>query len=809
MFSSRKTAAPSTGYNLTKSLRFRTNANANLTRTFSTPTSATTWTMSAWVKRSGLGVYAGGTSYAIFGSNTSGNNIIGFNGTDNFTIQTNGAASVYLITTQVFRDPSSWYHIVVQYDTTQATSSNRCRLYINGSQVTAFTTATYPTLNSTVGQINTAVGHAVGSYAPAGGWYWDGYMTEFNFVDGQSLTPSSFGSTNALTGVWQPAKYTGTYGTNGFYLPFTNTTSTTTLGYDFSGNSNNWTTNNLSLTAGTTYDSMTDVPTLTSATTANYCVFNPLNCNSNITLSNGNLSATSSTNGANTVIATMPIPSTGKAYWEYKITAVASSLRINLGAASTTSSITPTVNPSNLANAFALNWQSGFSVTVNGAYTYGPTGSTNLSVNDVVMIAYDATTGNLWGGLNGTWYNSGNPAAGTGSITTMTAGLNWLPYAYLNTSGGANATDVNFGQQPFAYTQPTGFNSINAYNLPTSTIVKGNTVMDATLWTGTNATLGIVNSGAMKPDFMWIKRRSAVASHVLIDTVRGLPYPMFSDSTGSEQTATAGTGITAVNSNGFTLGTDISTTGATNTNAQTFVGWQWQAGQGTTSSNTSGTITSTTCVNATAGFSIVSWTQGSSTSQTIGHGLGVAPAMFIVKDRTATSSWYVYHQSIGATGGLNLNSTSATTTTANFWNNTAPTSSVMTISTNCLGTSGDALITYCWTPIAGYSAFGSYTGNGSADGTFVYTGFRPKFVMIKRTDGVSDWTMFDSSRIGYNPSNNELYANLTHIEDSNVDIDLVSNGFKLRTTDGYVNASGGTFIYAAFAENPFKYANAR
>jgi len=794
MFSSRKTAAPSGGYNLTKSLRFRSSASAYLNRTsVASPTNNKIFTISMWVKR---GIITDPSVFeTLVGGASSQQDTFGFgittnNAGDSIELRDANVGSYNLITTQVFRDSSAWYHFVLAIDTTQATSTNRVKLYVNGSQVTSFSTATYPAQNYVFEWNAGSTASVIGRRSSGNSsWYFDGYQTEVNFIDSQALTPSSFGSTNATTGVWQPAKYTGTYGTNGFYLPFTNTTSTTTLGYDFSGNSNNFTVNNISLTAGSTYDSMTDVPTLTSATVANYAVMNPLISLGYTTLADGNLKLTGTGTVNSSIVSSTIGVSSGKWYWEQTVKVVDTAFpRTGVTSTPLNNNGTTVGNPDGYGYwADGRIWKNGSNVTTVATF----------AANDVLGFAFDATN------LTLAFYKNNSLVY---TMTGLTAASTFFP---ADTEYNTSSSTLNFGQQPFTYTPPTGYVALNTYNLPTSTIVKGNTVMDATLWTGTNATLGIVNSGAMKPDFMWIKRRSAVASHVLIDTVRGLPYPMFSDSTGSEQTATAGTGITAVNSNGFTLGTDISTTGATNTNAQTFVGWQWQAGQGTTSSNTSGTITSTTCVNATAGFSIVSWTQGSSTSQTIGHGLGVAPAMFIVKDRTATSSWYVYHQSIGATGGLNLNSTSATTTTANFWNNTAPTSSVMTISTNCLGTSGDALITYCWTPIAGYSAFGSYTGNGSADGTFVYTGFRPKFVMIKRTDGVSDWTMFDSSRIGYNPSNNELYANLTHIEDSNVDIDLVSNGFKLRTTDGYVNASGGTFIYAAFAENPFKYANAR
>jgi hypothetical protein len=797
------TANGPSGYNLTKSLRFRSSASAYLNRTPTSTGSRTTFTWSGWVKRGTLGV-----RQAIFSSGASNVNGVDiyFTSSDTLTFEEYDGTNYYNRTSAVYRDPSAWYHIVVAVDSTQATSSDRVKMYVNGSQITAFSTAGYPTQNFAY-QINTASYPArISNGTLYASEYFDGYMAEMNFIDSQALAASSFGSFNSLTGVWQPAKYTGTYGTNGFYLPFTDTTSTTTIGYDFSGNSNNWTSNNISLTAGTTYDSMTDVPTLTSATTANYCVLNPLNCNSNITLSNGNLSATSSTNGANTVIATMPIPSTGKAYWEYKITAVASSLRINLGAASTTSSITPTVNPSNIPDAFALNWASGFSVTVNGSYTYGPTGSTNLSVNDVVMIAYDATTGNLWGGLNGTWYNSGNPAAGTGSITTMTAGLNWLPYAYLNTSGGANATDVNFGQQPFTYTPPTGFVALNTYNLPNSTIVKGNTVMDATLYTGNNSTQSVVNAAGFKPDLIWQKCRSTAYNHHLVNSINTATASLTSNNTD------AGTDIsnefTSINSNGFSLAFGLDNFGM-NKSGQTYVAWQWQAGQGTTSSNTSGSITSTVSVNASAGFSVVTYTGNGTSGATVGHGLGVAPKMIVVKGRTGSTNWPVWHI---VTSGNNmfLNATDEASPT-NYRFSGTPNSTTFGISSFAdVNTNGGTYVAYCWTAVAGYSVFGSYVGNGSTDGPFVYTGFRPKYWMVKNTTAAGNsWVMVDTSRSPYNVANLLLLADTSGSEVTTNTFDILSNGIKLRSTDGSRNANGDNYIYMAFAENPFKNALAR
>jgi hypothetical protein len=333
--------------------------------------------------------------------------------------------------------------------------------------------------------------------------------------------------------------------------------------------------------------------------------------------------------------------------------------------------------------------------------------------------------------------------------------------------------------------------------------------MDATLYTGTGTTQVIVDQAQFKPDFVWIKSRSAAENNCLFDSVRGVTNYLFSNSTISEQNY--GTfGVTAFNSNGFTV---IGGSGyAVNTSAATYVGWQWQAGQGSSSSNTSGTITSTVSVNTTAGFSVVTYT-GTGVTATIGHGLGVAPAMIITKNRTtAGTSWITYHSALGATKGIYLDLTNAAATSNQFWNNVAPTSSVFTVyGGNDSNANANAVVAYCWAEIAGFSKFTSYTGNGSADGPFIFTGFRPKWLMIKRTDSTQNWIIVDTSRDTYNVANKRLLANSSAAEDTGIPnyVDLLSNGFKCRDSNISYNASGGTYIVMAYAENPFKNSNAR
>jgi hypothetical protein len=798
----KKSAAPSSGYNLTNSLRFRSSASAYLNRTLGTPTNSKIWTYSGWVKRGSFSTYGmlltGGQSGSNFGEIYFDQSTSSLNYFDQIGSSTN----ISLASTAVYRDPAAWYHIVVAVNTTQATSTNRVKLYVNGVQVTDFSTATYPSQNANTA-LNTS-GYLAGiSALYIGSWalYSDQYLAEVNFIDGQQLTPSSFGSTNSLTGVWQPAKYTGTYGTNGFYLPFTDTTSTTTLGYDFSGNSNNWTTNNISLTAGTTYDSMTDVPTLTSATVANYCVWNPLNKTSNHTASDGNLTATSSSYGA--MAATIGM-SSGKWYWEVTCTNRTSTNSPSIGYCNELYNVAGATYLTENSNSGGINSINGNAATNATSTAYGSA----ISTNDVVMFAFDATNKQMWVGKNGTWFNSGNPVTAANPYPYTITGSTFFPAINCYTDTYA----ANFGQRTFSYTPPTGFVALNTYNLPTSTIVKGNTVMDATTYTGTGNGVSqtIINAGSAKPDLVWVKSRSGVADNVLFDSIRGFGgnKELASNNTQSEgQGDTASYGyVSSANSNGFTVTAGSVNAGYVNSNGATYVGWQWQAGQGSSSSNTNGSITSTVSVNASAGFSVVTYTNVASGVQTVGHGLGVAPSMIIVKFRSAVSDWGVYHSAYGNTGALKLNTTGTPDVNSSWWNNTSPTSSVFTLGTQWNGT--QTAVAYCWSQIAGFSSFGSYTGNGSADGPFIYTGFRPKFIMIKRSDSTSSWYICDTSINTYNEEKTTLYPNLSNAEGTNANfLDGLSNGFKMRESGVAVNSA--TYVYAAFAENPFKNALAR
>jgi len=429
----------STGYTLSKSLRFRAGANAYLSRTPASAGNQQKWTYSAWLKlgnlaANGMTILSGGTSSRVaLYLNTSAQLVTDVAGVGTF--DTSSA---------VYRDPAAWYHLVWQFDTTQATAANRSRMYINGSQIT-LTQLNAWALNTNY-NINNGTLQTIGTFANATTVYlYDGYMANVQFIDGSSLTPSSFGETNATTGAWQPKAYTGSYGTNGFYLPFTDATSTSTLGNDSSGNSNTWTTNNISVTAGVTYDSMTDVPTLTSATAANYAVGNPLSVGANTALTNGNLAGTLT--GAGGWSGTICGLTSGKWYYEATITATTiNSMWIGF----LSDAYTKNDNAWSFSTQTALyanDARNGNNVLYGASYT----------TNDVIGVAIDLSTSS--GSI--TFYKN-NVSQGV-MFSSLTTSAIWRP---LISGGGTGSTiAMNFGQQGFTYTPPSGFVALNTYNL--------------------------------------------------------------------------------------------------------------------------------------------------------------------------------------------------------------------------------------------------------------------------------------------------------------------------------------------------------
>jgi hypothetical protein len=807
-------------YQITNSLRFQSANSQYMSRTPSVSGDLRKWTYSVWLKR---GLISPATQYPTIISATlsaSFNDSVYFTTTSDVITWNISNTVILLQTTNVFRDPSAWYHVLLVWDTANATASNRAKIYINGIEC-VYTTdnrATYLNRDSTWNRA--AIINYVGGSSNAVLDY-DGNQTEINFINGQALTPSSFGITAPATGQWVAIKYTGTYGTNGFCYKFTNGTSTATLGTDSSGNNNTATLTSFTRVAGVADCWTTDVPSGNSfygvQPNSNYAVLNPLCSNANI--SNGNLKvANAATSIQHNAIATIAI--TIPTYFEHTVGVVqgaGQNVYFGVGSSELLSAYPSYLGAS--SNGWAMWYGSGFTGKMYNAV------GTNLvtgvpAVGDILMIAVDPANGKIWFGKNGTWLGSGDPVAGTNAgYTGLPSKVYGVFGVYYAGAAGGNYYNMNFGQRTFSYTPPSGYKALCTSNLPSSPISQGSDFMDVSAWTGTNGTRTFTTAKGFQPDLVWVKGRNAGWDHVLYDSVRGAgnTKELVSDLTAIEGSLNSeGYGyVSSFNSNGFTatVGNDV-TYPALYFNLLTYnyVGWQWKAG-GSTVSNTNGTITSQVSANTTSGFSIVSYT-GTGVNASIGHGLGFTPDFIIVKKRSATGNWIVWHSSIGATQYLALNLTIAATTNAIVFTS-APTATVFNIGTDTdMNVSAQTFVAYCFRGIEGYSKFGKYVGNGSANGPFVYLGFKPKFIMCKSISigGVGySWFIRDSARESMNVTTSALWADSASVETANASyaIDFLSNGFKLRGVDAGENASGQTFIYIAFAESPFASANAR
>ena len=898
------------GYEIERSLRFNSSDSAYLSRAIgSAPTSGTTFTVSLWCKRSKLGLSQ--ARIVTMGDGGGGATWfqLQFMSTDQIRIYFSGAGTYYQDTPAVFRDASAWYHILVAVDTTQSTPSNRCKIYINGIQQTSLTGSPIPQSSAI------SLGSGSTSYISESSNSFDGYLADCFYIDGQALDPTSFGEFDD-NGIWQPIEYSGTYGTNGFHLPFSDNSTAAALGDDTSGNNNDWTVNNITVDEGTviyssyittpsndpyaylvfdgvddtqlgvssggitwtptglftsgpyvvearinerrsarvnggswvqntsysagtrawvtlgtvssissvevtnldtayapagncglaairvngvhlanpgTADSLVDSPTNYGTDTGaggevrgNYCTWNPL-ANGGITLINGNLDVSRALASWVASLSTIGV-SSGKWYWEHTCTAAQNATNITVvGIAQGNLSLV--TMPGFTVNGWVYVSESGNKWNTNIQLSYGATWTNG----DVIGVAFDADNGTL------TFYKNG---VSQGQAYT---GLSAGPYFPVISLYGTSSGNTNFGQRAFAYTAPNGYKALCTSNLPTPTIANGSDYMDVALYTGTGATQTISGLG-FSPDLVWIKRRSSAISHALLDSMRGANKVIYSNLTAAEDTYIDT--LSSFNSDGFTLDSDA-TWGGVNANSSTYVGWTWDAGSSTVS-NTDGSLTSSVRANTTAGFSIISYTGNGAAGATVGHGLGVAPQFIVIKNRDGTNNWNIYHSSIGETKFFQFDKDVASANTAK-WNNTAPNSTVITLGTSSGTNNSSSMIAYCFAPVEGYSAFGSYLGNGSSDGPMVFTGFRPRWVMINRYSTGGSWMILDTERNQYNLTNNKLAANSSAEENNNSvvgsgdknSLDFLSNGFKLRSTNGETNGSGAGFIYAAFAENPF------
>ncbi len=800
--------ASASGPTIQNSLRLRASASAYGSWTPSSAGNRQTFTISAVIKRGALSTTQNLISAAVGASEDR----FFFTTGDAFTVGFNGVTN-YVTTSNLFRDPAAFVHLVIRVDTTQATAANRIRVYANGVEC-SYSASSYMAQNYNCG-INNSVAHNFCRHVTAANEYVDGVIGHFILVSGQSLAPSVFGVSNS-NGEWKPynkatiISNVGSFGTNGRFYDFADTTNTTTLGYDVSGLANHMTLTNVSLTSGVTYDAFIDSPTNATASdtrpVGNYCTLNPLDKHSDGALSEGNLTWTWQTASPRGVRGTTAIPTSGKYYWEATVgQTTTASKDTGFGFAKYTQGLAN--NDTGVSGGYIA-----YAVNTSRIITLGSSSGSGaaFSAGDVLQIAIDATNGNAWFGKNNTWYNStltanGDPAGGTnttwsGLSTNLAAGMAPFVEVYDN-----NIT-FNFGQRPFAYTPPTGYKALCTTNMTQSAVAKPYEHFTATTRSG-NSTSGTVvtNSNILEVGFVWIKCRNAADDHRLANIITGGNKHLKVNTTEIEQTGT--TVIQAISGKTYTLGSDHSV----NFTGRTYIDWVWKA-NGAGVANTAGSIASTVSANTTAGFSIVTYT-GTGVNATVGHGLGVAPSMIIIKNRVGDGyDFVVYHKSLGANHRIFLNLTQPAWTPAG-WNNTSPTNSVFSLGAgyNETNANGASMIAYCFAEIDGFSKFGSYTGNGSADGPFVWCGFRPRWVLFKCSSAGESWILVDAARNTYNIVSEYLVPNLANAAGTTDYLDFTANGFKIRHSGGNgMNVNAATYIFAAFAEYPFAAnANAR
>ena len=861
--------------------------NAHLKRTPGTAGNRRTFTLSCWIKRTKETANA-----SIF---TQGLHVT----FDPALLQVSyytaaGGHLIRLGTTTVFRDTVAWYHIVLAFDTTQGTATDRVKIYINGVRQTSFVSGqqTFPSQNLETSVNNTADVFYLGSLNATANSI--GYLAETHFIDGTAKAASDFGETNDDTGQWVPKEYEGgSYGTNGFYMKF----ASGAIGTDSSGEGNDLTAVNLANS-----DVVIDTPT------NNFCTMNSLSKFTATTMSEGNLKLAES--GHSDTTGTFRIPHTGKWYFECVATTAGGA---QLGIAKTTYHVTAGQwgSEQRIINVVFSNGNAGYNAGGEVSYI-----GSAISNGNTVGVAIDSDNGKIYFAKNNTWGNSGNPLTGTNPAATFTASDDWQPLVYGN-SGSVQT--FNFGQKSFAYTPPSGFKTLCTKNLPDPAITLPGEHFNTVTYTGNGADDRNMTGVGFQPDFVWLKSRSGANNHYLYDAIRGPNKQLLSNATVSE--GNIADRMQAFQSDGFQLGTSSEI----NNNGHNYVSWNWKAGgtapvktyvvkvvsdsgnkyrfddyatsaqtvhlqEGGTytfdqshssnsnhpfrfsttsngshgggseyttgvttygspgssgaytritvaasaatlyyyctahsgmggqintnstfgSTNFKGNRTAIVSANIEAGFSASIHAHNNASSDTYGHGLGVAPDLIIEKKLdVAGGDGVVQFTAVdGSADYMRLNTTVAK---ADAWSGmNAPTSTVYSSSVGS-GAGATSVITWAFATKPGYSKVGIYVGNGATDnGPFVNLGFRPAWLLIKNVlEAGNNWLIFDSARDRANEAGRYINAN-TYAAEADADrIDLLSNGFKVKHSYGADNTNGRTYLYLAFAESPFKYANAR
>ncbi len=812
--------------------------NGRLTRTPSATGNPKKWTFSAWIKRGTLDqsyIFAGSPLAAGY----DGIAAIYFNGDQLHTYyDTSGANPYGAVGPRLYRDTSSWYHLVWAVDAANTIH----KIWINNELVSTDTGKYPPNVNYGMNNSGDEMVIGDGSWDSYGSTNFNGYMAEINHCDGQYLEPDSFGETK--NGVWIPLKDPSlTYGTNGFRLQFLQTgtsANSSGIGADTSGQANHFAVNALAAS-----DVVPDSPE------NNFCTWNALfkggeqssSIAATSTLSEGNLQVSVPTNS---YMGNTFRPTSGKWYCEIRVKTIGSTNgEIDWGwlQATTYAGTSGHSGQANKWGAYYHAYSTDHIQVYDETSQLGSNINLTISAGDVLQLAWDIDNNKGWVGINDTYYaadngTDGNPSAGTNQTFTFTDDEAQNLQCYIANGTGTDVHVANFGQDStfggdetattnadangigeFHHAPPTGFLALCSANLPEPTIGP-NSATQATdhfntvLYTGNTGSQSITGVG-FQPDWLWQKSRGGAGSNHVFDSSRGRAKALFTNTTDDETTSDSDKDLVSFDSDGFTLGAGQQT-GVSS--ALTMVAWNWKANGGTTTTNDAsatsiGSQDSVYQANTTAGFSIVTYT-GTQSNDTFAHGVQVngvatAPNWIIHKRRDSDQHWVHYHVGIGNTRSVLFNTDAQNSASAVNFNNTSPTSTVFSLGTDAYANaSGGTYVAYCFAEVEGYSKFGNYTGNGSTDGTFVHLGFRPAFIMLKCRDDASSWNILDNKRDPDNTVNEYVLPSSSDAAGSLVQADFLSNGIKFRTTNAERNGTR-VILYMAFAEAPFKYANAR
>ena len=798
------------GIDIPRSLRFNTNNGSNqyLTKN-SGGGSATKWTYSLWSKnlKIGNGVFMG-----YNGNNPSSRETLsmGSSGNISWQLRYGGSQHQYRRSTyathSLHMDNGGWFHFVCQWDSNNSTTADRFIIWINGVRqdlIEYNATQSGSSSGFMTGQ------NYIGKAHDTSGYNAEFYLAELHAVNDAVLAPTHFGFTDPITGVWRPKKSSDivaatTYGTGGWYLDFSDPSD---LGADRSGNGQNWSAYNFDA-ADCVFDSPTN----------NFCILDNNDFDGN-KATDGNLqSGHANTNAWRHTRSTFLLgKGSGRWYWEVQQKGTIDSSNGHIAGLAHQNYMSRTQDPnSNSAYIYARQGDTRYWNGGNAASHFPSTAN-----NDIIQFAFDADRGLLWSGKNGTWTGA-DPATGTNHSYSINygGGDGGDVTPFVGSYGSNNYSIVNFGQQPFTYTPPTGFRSICSKNFaiqgPTITNTKSH--FDVVTFTGNGSTGQSITSLQFQPDLIWFKSRSSTSWHAWFDVVRGRAKGWSTNVTNTEYTSSSTQDLISFDSNGFTVGTTYAW-GSVNGNTNNIVAWCWKAG-GAPVSNSDGTITASVSANKDAGFSIVSYT-GTGADGTVGHGLDAVPDCIILKNRDRAVEGLVKHTMM-ASGKIMYTNLTDGEDTASGSNNgiiddldNAKTFSLSRTGDsgnyNNNNVSGEKFIAYCWRSIPGYSKFGIFTGNGQGGtqqpgGTVVRLGFKPALVILKRTssDSGSNWGMFDFKRLGYNRKVYDLRMNVNNTEGGDNDIlSLESEGFRITTTSsGFGGLNGQTYIFMAWAENP-------